>query len=345
MDQRFDAIRAWLGEILSGERLEMVAASKDASFRRYFRVFGMADQKSLIVMDAPPTQEDSRPFVRVAESLHKAGVNVPEVLAADLRQGFLLLSDLGSVHYLQALAENRHHEDYVHWLYGDAMGALLAIQACASCDGLPVYDDQRLRDEMNLFPDWFLTHHLEITVTDPTRAILDDAFDFLQRVAAEQPRVFVHRDYHSRNLMLSKYQNPGILDFQDAVCGPITYDLLSLLKDVYINWPPSQVDNWVLGYRNLAIQHGILTSDVEEGTWLRWFHLMGVQRHLKVAGIFARLYYRDGKPGYLADIPLTLDYLTSACARYPELAALSGLLDELALKARTQERNTAVLAT
>nr|VFJ71283.1 MAG: hypothetical protein BECKFW1821C_GA0114237_102632 [Candidatus Kentron sp. FW] len=336
MNDRLDALRTWLMETLPGESFELTAASGDASFRRYFRVSRMTGER-LIIMDAPPTHEDSRRFVHVAGLLHETGVNVPEILATDFEQGFLLLNDLGTVHYLDSLDEHR-----VERLYGDAMGALVAIQARASGDGIPEYSDELLHEEMRLFRDWFLERHLGIGITDAMEETLDNTFDFLKRVAAEQPRVFVHRDYHSRNLMVRDRHNPGILDFQDAVWGPITYDLVSLLKDVYISWPKTRVEEWALGYRDLAIARGI-PVDVDAPTWLRWFDLMGVQRHLKIAGIFARLYHRDGKPGYLPDIPLTLDYLRSACERYPELAALGALSDEIGIQARTRDLDASLL--
>nr|VFK68085.1 MAG: hypothetical protein BECKUNK1418G_GA0071005_11936 [Candidatus Kentron sp. UNK]VFK73350.1 MAG: hypothetical protein BECKUNK1418H_GA0071006_11916 [Candidatus Kentron sp. UNK] len=337
MDNRLDAIRVWLDEILPNQRFRLIAASGDASFRRYFRVSRTGEQ-SLIVMDAPPSHEDSRCFVARAALLREVGVNAPEVLATDFEQGFLLLGDLGTVHYLDVLDDGG-----VERLYGDAMGALLTIQACASCEGLPEYDDGLLGEEMLLFRDWFLDKHLDIPITDAMEEVLRDAFGFLRIVADEQPRVFVHRDYHSRNLMVHARHNPGVLDFQDAVRGPVTYDPVSLLKDVYIGWPPARVREWVLGYRDLAMQHGILAA-VDSATWLRWFDLMGAQRHLKIAGIFARLYHRDGKPGYLADIPLTLDYLATVCRRYPELAALGALLDGLDIRRLTRERNASLLS-
>nr|VFK80404.1 MAG: hypothetical protein BECKSD772D_GA0070982_11115 [Candidatus Kentron sp. SD] len=324
MNNRLSAIEDWLRDFFSDQRIRLTAAPGDASFRRYFRVF-RATGESFIVMDAPPAQEDSGPFVYVAAILGEVGVNVPEVLAADLDQGFLLLRDLGTSHYLDVL---RKDPDRVERLYGDAMGALLAIQACASCEGIPEYDHQLIEQEMLLFRDWFLHRQLGFPITDAIEETLRDAFDFLHRIAAEQPRVFVHRDYHSRNLMVQARHNPGILDFQDAVRGPITYDPVSLLKDVYIAWPPARVEAWILGYRDLAVQHGILV-DVDAATWLRWFDLMGAQRHLKIAGIFARLHHRDAKPDYLSDIPLTLNYLIRVCRKYPELAALGSLLDEL----------------
>nr|VFK38248.1 MAG: hypothetical protein BECKTC1821D_GA0114238_10048 [Candidatus Kentron sp. TC] len=337
MDNRLDAIRIWLEKILPNQRFRLMAASGDASFRRYFRVSRISEG-SLVVMDAPPSHEDSRCFVDKAATLRAVGVNVPEVLATNFEQGFLLLGDLGTVHYLDVLDDNR-----VERLYGDAMGALLAIQARASCEGLPEYDHGLLDEEMFLFRDWFLDEHLGIPITDAVEEILRDAFEFLRMIADEQPRVFVHRDYHSRNLMAHTRHNPGILDFQDAVRGPVTYDPVSLLKDVYIRWPWARVQEWAFGYRDLAMRHGVV-ADVDSATWLRWFDLMGVQRHLKIAGIFARLHHRDGKPGYLSDLPLTLDYLVSACKRYPELTALGALSERLDIRRLTRDRNASILS-
>nr|VFJ54699.1 MAG: hypothetical protein BECKDK2373C_GA0170839_104419 [Candidatus Kentron sp. DK] len=328
MDDRLEAMRAWLLETLSGDTtFHITPASQDASFRRYFRVFGAAGS-TLIVMDAPPDREDSGRFILIARLLREVGVNVPEILAANLQQGFLLLSDLGTVPYLAELNRGRHDRHRVDRLYDDAMEALSTIQSSVEHGQLPEYDSALLQEEMALFPDWFLVHHRKKSLAPTIERALQDSFDFLQRAAAEQPRVFVHRDYHSRNLMARDRDNPGILDFQDAVWGPITYDLVSLFKDVYIRWPREWVEEWVLRYRDLAIDRGIL-DNVDEATWLRWFDLMGAQRHIKIAGIFARLHHRDGKPGYLADIPLTLDYLAETCGRHPELSTLGALLGEL----------------
>jgi aminoglycoside/choline kinase family phosphotransferase len=268
-------------------------------------------------MDAPPDKEDSHPFIAVARRLFDAGLNVPEVLDQDLGQGFLLLSDLGSTPYLGALDEHS-----VERLYGDALGALASIQACA-CNGLPAYDRALLLREMELFRAWLVGKHLGITLTETQHAILDATFDLLADNALAQPQVFVHRDYHSRNLMVTARNNPGILDFQDAVCGAVTYDLVSLLRDCYIEWPRARVEEWVLGYQELALQSGILREEHEHPQpFLRWFDLMGVQRHLKASGIFARLHHRDGKPGYLNDIPRTLGYIAALADRHDEIAPL-----------------------
>lgn len=324
-DQRLLDLQDWLTQKLRQEVRSIAPASSDASFRRYFRMLP-ADGESLIVMDAPPAQEDSRPFVDMAERLHAIGLNVPTVLAADLEQGYLLLTDLGNKRYLDVLnAENAES------LYRDALDALEQLQVQGpreSC--LPAYDRTLLLAEMQLFPDWLLSRHLQLTLTPGQQAVLAQSFEFLAEVALEQPMVCVHRDYHSRNLMVMEAGNPGILDFQDAVVGPLHYDLVSLLRDCYIVWPREQVEGWALAYkRRAAIQ--ALVGDVSDATWLRWFDLMGVQRHLKASGIFARLWHRDGKPGYLGDVPRTLQYLFDVSARYPELSELHGFLRDVVL--------------
>jgi len=318
--ERLEQLKRWLESELEFSDYTLAPASSDASFRRYFRV--MHDGASFIVMDAPPDREDSRPFIRVAKQLFDAGLNAPEVLDEDLQQGFLLLSDLGSTPYLGAL-----NEAGVERLYGDALGALASIQTCA-CDGLPPYDRALLLREMELFREWLVGKHLGIALSDAQHAMLDSAFALLADNALAQPRVFVHRDYHSRNLMVTARNNPGILDFQDAVCGPVTYDLVSLLRDCYIAWPRARVEDWALGYQELAIQTGILHEEHEDPVqFLRWFDLMGVQRHLKASGIFARLNHRDGKPGYLGDIPRTLAYITDLAQRHAAIAPLCAFVE------------------
>lgn len=311
----------WLARVCPQATGPCVPASSDASFRRYFRV--ETPDGAVILMDAPPEQENSRPFVDVAERLLAAGVNAPRILAADLELGFLLLSDLGNEVYLGQLDEDRADA-----LYGDALDALVAMQRHARCDGLPDYDTDLLQREMMLFPDWLLERHLGLDLAD-ARTQLATTFDRLADCALEQPRVFVHRDYHSRNLMRTQHDNPGILDFQDAVRGPVTYDLVSLLRDCYIAWPPERIDRWIEQYRRLAGEAGIDTGDAV--TFRRWFDLMGVQRHLKASGIFARLHHRDGKPGYLADIPRTWGYIRSLLGRHEELQPLADVADRLDL--------------
>ena len=315
MPQRLEQLKQWLENELEFSDYTINPASSDASFRRYFRV--VHNGENFIVMDAPPEQEDARPFIRVSRQLFDAGLHVPEVLDDDLGRGFLLLSDLGGQLYLGALNERS-----VERLYGDALGALATIQTCAA-DELPPYERGLLLREMELFREWLLGKHLGITLDAAQERMLDEAFTLLADNALAQPQVFVHRDYHSRNLMVTARNNPGILDFQDAVRGPVTYDLVSLLRDCYIEWPRARVEEWALGYRELALQTGILREDQEDPQqFLRWFDLMGIQRHLKAAGIFARLNLRDGKPGYLADIPRTLDYIGGMAGHYPELEGL-----------------------
>ena len=326
MPERLRALESWLAGVLGTTDFAVEPASGDASFRRYFRVTPQ-EGGTLIAMDAPPDREDCHPFVDVATRLAAVGLHVPRIHAAALERGFLLIDDLGSLHYLEALSDGNADR-----LYGDALGALVVMQACGPCDGLPPYDAALLRREMALFPDWLVERHLGLVLTDDERRMLDAVFGALEKNALEQPRVFVHRDYHSRNLMLTSSPNPGILDFQDAVLGPVTYDLVSLLKDCYVRWPRSRVLAWAEGYFTLAVQSGILRAK-DEPRFERWFDLMGVQRHLKAAGIFARLYRRDGKPGYLADVPRTLGYILEAATSYPELEGLAGFIDRRVMPA------------
>lgn len=324
LSDRLEALQEWAGQQLAWQGIELRPASSDASFRRYFRV--RQGSSSYILMDAPPPQEDCRPFVHVTELLLGLGLHVPEILARDLERGFLLISDLGSRLYLDEL-----NEQSVDRLYGDALGALATLQACGPCDSaLPAYDRQLLMAEMELFRDWLIDRHLGMVLEPAQQQALQVAFELLTENALRQPVVCVHRDFHSRNLMVTGVNNPGILDYQDAVLGPLTYDLVSLLRDCYIAWPRERVENWVSGYHELALQTGILRpGEADEATFLRWFDWMGVQRHLKAAGIFARLNHRDGKPGYLKDIPRTLGYVSDVCSRYPELAELGAITDRV----------------
>ncbi len=309
------ALAAWLKARGLGTRLK--PASSDASFRRYFRVF--KGEESLIVMDAPPEREPMGPFLEHARILRALGLNAPEVLEADVAQGFALLSDLGETTYLKALSREDPER-----LYGDALSALAVLQALGPREGPPLYSEGLLLEEMQLFRDWYLKRHLGLELGEGMREVLDETCALLVENALEQPQVYVHRDYHSRNLMLAR-PNPGILDFQDAVVGPVTYDLVSLLRDCYIRWPEERIADWAKGYHALALQMGILREE-DEARFLRWFDLMGVQRHLKATGIFARLWHRDRKPGYLKDIPRTLGYVEAVSARYPELSGLYRLV-------------------
>lgn len=324
MPKREQALTQWLTGEVGLQNIHVEPASDDASFRRYFRVT-LSDGSTRIAMDAPPEREDCGPFLRIAEQLGAIGLHVPTIHAADPQQGFVLLEDLGSVHYLDQL-----NDASADRLYGDALGALAIIQSVGPCEGLPLYDEALLRQEMALFPDWLLTRHLGLDLDAAERAMLTGCFDRLVENALEQPRVCVHRDYHSRNLLVSPSPTPGIIDFQDAVVGPVTYDLVSLLKDCYIAWPVSQVQAWAMGYFELAVQSGILRAE-HEARFLRWFDLMGVQRHLKASGIFARLNHRDGKSGYLVEIPRTLGYIVEVAGRYPELAGLGELIGQRVL--------------
>ena len=316
MDARKEKIRAWLDEQLPGHAHALTPASSDASFRRYFRIRHGRD--SLIVMDAPPEREQTGPFCRIARQFRAIGLNVPEILAEDEQQGFVLMTDLGTRQYLDELDVST-----VESLYRDALDALVVLQAGAARQPgfLPPYNRDKLIAEMDLFRDWYLPHHVGHEASAGETALMDRAWELLVASALEQPQVWVHRDFHSRNLMVTDDDNPGILDFQDAVTGPITYDLVSLLKDCYIEWPEQQIEDWVLAYHDRAVRAGLLDVADEE-RFLRWFHRMGIQRHLKVAGIFTRLHRRDGKDGYLADIPLTMRYLCRALADDPELAGL-----------------------
>jgi aminoglycoside/choline kinase family phosphotransferase len=324
-DHRLEALGHWLRNDLNYSVETIRPASGDASFRRYFRV-GI-DGVSYIAMDAPPSRENVRPFLAVAALLRKVGVQVPEVFAEDLAQGFLLLSDFGPRSYLDEL-----NPESADRLYGDALDTLLRIQQAIDPEtaGLPPYDERLLRAELHIFREWFLAGLLGLAPTAPESALMDEVWRLLVAAALEQPRVCVHRDYHSRNLMVTECRNPGVLDFQDAVIGPVTYDLVSLLRDCYVAWPKPRLDAWLESYRLNLDGIGMAGSDDPE-RFRRWFDLMGLQRHLKAIGIFARLKLRDGKPGYLKDIPRTLGYVAEVCGNYPQLAGFAGFLEEKVL--------------
>ncbi len=318
---RKQQLEAWLKEKLSVQTLDLTTASADASFRRYFRVH--LNDKTLIAMDAPPPQEDCAPFVKIAKLLYDAGLNAPQVLAQDLENGFLLLSDLGDDTYLSAL-----NNDTALKLYADATDALIKMQLASRPEALPPYDEALLTREMQLFPDWYVAKHVKFELNTEQQAALDSTFKLLNKNVLSQGQVTVHRDYHSRNLMLTKQNNPGVLDFQDAVYGAITYDLVSLLKDAYIQWEEEQIIDWAVRYWEKARKAGLpVPTDFSE--FYRDFEWMGAQRHIKVLGIFARLSYRDGKDGYIKDMPLVLDYLRKVCERYVELRPMLRLLDAL----------------
>jgi aminoglycoside/choline kinase family phosphotransferase len=323
--ERRKQIQSWLDGLLPGRSFTLASASADASFRRYFRAT-LDDGTTRIVMDAPPANEDCRPWLRVQKLFQDAGAHVPEVLARDLERGFLLLSDLGNATYLQALTP-----DNAVSLYADAITSLVAIQQSSRPGVLPEYDRALLRRELELFPEWYLEKHHRLELSATERASLETVFERILAVNLAEPRVFVHRDYHSRNLMHIDpvgARNPGIIDFQDAVYGPISYDMVSLLKDAYIEWDEDLALDWLVRYWEQARKASLpVASDF--GEFFRDYEWMGVQRHVKVLGIFARLYHRDGKDGYLKDLPLVARYLRKACERYGELSPLRKLLDRV----------------
>ena len=318
--ERLQALQDWAARQLGGDALDIAPASADASFRRYFRV--TAKGRDYIVMDAPPAHEDCRPFIAVARLFGDAGVHVPQVLAQDLDQGFLLLTDLGSTTYLAALNDGTARE-----LYLASNDALIRIQQASRPDVLPEYDRALLTRELMLFPDWYVAKHLGVAMNDQQRASLDTVFERILANNLAQPRVYVHRDWHSRNLMVSD-PNPGILDFQDAVYGPITYDLASIYRDAYVEWDEERQLDWVIRYWEKA-RAARLPVREDFGDFWRDFEWMGAQRHIKVLGIFARLYHRDGKDGYLKDMPRVMRYLRKVCERYDELKPMLFLLDAL----------------
>ena len=325
-DVRRDAAQAWaagqLNKELRGAPFTFTPASADASFRRYWRA-ALADGRSYIVMDAPPEREDCRPFVRVAGMLHEAGVNAPRVLAQDLGQGFLLLTDLGTRTYLEELNESNAAR-----LFGDAIDALLRWQLATRPGALPPYDEALLRREMNLFPEWYVGKHLQKTLSRSQSEALEHIFRLLVDSALAQPVVYVHRDYMPRNLMVCE-PNPGVLDFQDAVIGPITYDVVSLMRDAFLSWEEERVLDCAARYWEKA-KRAQLPVNADFAEFWRAFEWMGLQRHLKVLGIFARINYRDGKPKYLADTPRFIGYARATARRYAALTPLIRLLDELA---------------
>jgi len=329
-DVRLQHLKLWLDEQLPAlfaaqnwgaiPPATLTAASSDASFRRYFRWEG--GEQTFIVMDAPPPQENCKPFVDIARLLQKTGINVPQIYAQDLERGFLLLNDLGRKTYLDVIdAENADQ------LFADAFDALLAYQQLSMDAPLPSYDVALLRRELELFPEWYVRKHLGIEMDEQQTALWQQVSDQLIDSALAQPKVLVHRDYMPRNLMISE-PNPGVLDFQDAVYGPVTYDVTCLFKDAFLSWPEERVQAWLEIYWGKARALGIPVQD-EFSEFLRASDLMGVQRHLKVIGIFARICHRDGKPRYLADAPRFFAYIEAVLARRPELSSLGQLLSSL----------------
>jgi hypothetical protein len=325
-DLRLQALQGWLASLpadLGVQPESLRPASADASFRRYFRLAarGVAGGTA-IAMDAPPPQEDTRPFLHVAALLHEAGLNAPRVLAQDVQQGFLLLTDLGTTTYLAALNEENANE-----LFEAATGALVRWQLASRADALPPYDEALLRRELDLFPEWYLGRHLGLDPAPAQRQMLASLWRQLIDVCLAQPRVFVHRDYMPRNLMVTS-PAPGILDFQDAVVGPISYDVVSLFRDAFVSWPEERVLDWTIRYWERARRAG-LPVDADFADFYRAFEWTGLQRHLKVLGIFARIHYRDGKPQYLVDTPRFIAYARAVARRYRPLAPLARLLDEI----------------
>ena len=310
----------WTRAALGDDAAVLERASADASFRSYWRT--SADGRTWIVMDAPPDLEDIRPWLDIGRRLEGAGLHSPTIRAADPESGFVLMSDLGGTLYLPELGEHA-----VDALYGDALSALLTMQQRIDASDLPHYDEQRLVAEMELLPEWLLHRHLGFTPDCGEWDVIELAFRALANSALRQEQVFVHRDYHSRNLLVVEENNPGILDFQDAVLGPITYDLVSLLRDCYIAWPEARVQAWAESYRQRLVAAGM--TQVDAATFRRGFDLMGLQRHIKVLGIFCRLWYRDGKAGYLKDLPLVWQYTREVGSRYPETAPLVALIERV----------------
>lgn len=338
MDNRKAALVEWVVVQLKqldlysdGHDSELISVSGDASFRRYFRTTDLPSGQTLIAVDAPADKEDSRPFVAIAQAWLEQGVHVPEVLAADFDLGFMLLSDLGDDLFLPQL------EKHADSLYQAALGELVTIQRSAAPHdyALPSYDTDKLQQEMQLCPDWFFKQLLGLELSAEDTQRFEGVLDKLVTSALEQPQVCVHRDYHSRNLMTLADGHVGVLDFQDAVVGPITYDLVSLLRDCYISWSDEHEEKWIGDYLQLSLQYGLWQQVDIPGydVFKCWFDWMGLQRHLKCVGIFSRLYLRDGKAGYLQDIPRTFAYLKKVCEQYPEFAEFNVWLDEVVVPA------------
>ncbi|HZH43704.1 MAG TPA: phosphotransferase [Lysobacter sp.] len=319
LDARADARLAWARRAAGEPDLQLERASADAGFRSYWR--GRGPHGSVIVMDSPPDKEDVRPWLRIRELLVDGGVRVPRVLAQDVEAGFLLLEDLGSETYLQVIDAGNADA-----LFDDAVGQLLKLQAIACPEGFPVYDEALLARELRLFDEWFLGRHLGLTLDCEALEVLDLVYRRLIDAALAQPRVLVHRDFMPRNLMPAR-DGPAVLDFQDAVCGPIAYDPICLFKDAFVSWPEARVDAWLDRYHARALEAGLPVPD--RARFRRDADWIGVQRHLKVIGIFARLCHRDGKPKYLADVPRFFGYLDTVLPRYPELAPLAALIERI----------------
>lgn len=317
------AIRlAWARHVTGDATLALEPASADASFRSYWR--GHVDGQPLIVMDSPPEKENPAPWVEIGERLARAGLHVPKVMVADLEQGFLLIEDLGTRTYLPEL-----NDASVDALYGDALDALLRMQAHVDTQGLPSFDHAWQTMELEIMPSWFLERHLGVTLACGEWDVVENAFTAIMHVIAEQPRAFMHRDYHSRNLLVTEERSPGIIDFQGAMSGPITYDLASLLRDAYIVWDNERVEGWAEAYRLRLLDARLLEETVDTDRFRRWFDLTGLQRHIKILGLFCRLCYRDGKPGYLNDLPRVLRYVLDTARRHADTAPLADLIEAM----------------
>jgi len=333
MPERIKKIKQWLETDLQASISSFETASSDASFRRYFRVkfsgWGEKElQPSYIVMDAPPEKENIEPFIKIARYFEQVGLHVPHIFEINFIDGFLLLSDLGKTAYLDML-----NQESVGQLYDDAFNALIKLQSVniKSLDGqleLPMYSKELLKMEMQLLEDWFIKVHLQYPLSNSELDILHATIERLLDEVLCQPQVIVHRDYHSRNLMIVDENNPGIIDFQDAVVGPCSYDLVSLLNDSYIAWPESQVEQWVASFHQKLLVEGII-AEKDFSIFQHWFTTMAMQRQIKVVGIFCRLYHRDGKENYLNDIPQTMAYLLRNSAKYPEYQPFHKLMLKL----------------
>ncbi|MFA9217112.1 MAG: aminoglycoside phosphotransferase family protein [Sphingomonadaceae bacterium] len=327
-DPRLALLTEWLGTLNLVDLASLRPASADASFRRYFRADVLAAQQAvlgatLIIMDAPPERENVLGFIKVDEMLTQAGVSVPRVIATDYERGFMLLSDLGTTTYLQVL-----DHDNASTLYAEALEALVRFQLSSQPDVLPEYDRAFLLREMNLFPEWFIGKHLGATLSEAQSAELQKVFEAILANVTAQQQVYVHRDFHSRNLMWMDAGNPGVLDFQDALYGPVTYDLASLLRDAYVQWDEELVLDWAIRYWQHAKAAGLpVNKDID--AFYKDFEYMGLQRHLKILGLFCRLAYRDGKQQYLGDLPTVIDYVRKTANRYRDLKPLVRLLDAL----------------
>ena len=325
-DLRVQAIRFWLQSELNIDIESLTTASSDASFRRYFRIG--CQQQTYIVMDAPPEKEDIRPFINVASLFALSKINIPKIYQQNLKQGFLLLEDFGNQCYLDILNVSN-----AELLYQGALDSLFKLQTEINPEesNLPSYGHDLLSKELDIFSDWFLAKRLNLTLNSREKSLLDKTWAILIQSALEQPKTCVHRDFHSRNLMATETNNPGIIDFQDAVIGPVSYDLVSLLRDCYIDWPEQLVSQWQLDYFKRLTSAGLI--DCAMDTFLRWFDLMGMQRHLKAIGIFSRLQLRDSKPNYIQDIPRTMNYISLVSSRYPELSEFNEFLHNKILPA------------